>query len=245
MSLPPVLFVHGMWADRAHWNRFRRCLESHGFPTHAVTLLAHEAPQDLGKLRAVGVMEYVAQVRNEVGKLSDAPFVVGHSMGALVAQKVAAEESVRGLVLLGPIAPGGISPITPSVALCAGGSLLHALLERPFIIPKWNARFGLMNTLTRREQAVVYESFLYESGKALSQMLRGAIAVDAGAVTCPVLVAVGSKDRATPPSVARRIARKYGAEYREYPGECHFLSLAREVMDDVADWLLARVQESV
>jgi pimeloyl-ACP methyl ester carboxylesterase len=232
-----------MWADRAHWNRFRRCLESHGFPTHAVTLLAHEAPQDMGKLRDIGIMDYVSQIREEVAKLSDAPFLVGHSMGALVAQKVAEAESVRGLVLLGPIAPAGISPITPSVALCAGGSLLDALRGRPFIIPRWNACFGLMNTLTRREQAVVYESFLSESGKALSQMLRGAIAVDERAVTCPVLVGVGAMDRATPPSVARRIARKYGAEYREYPGECHFLSLAREVMDDVAAWIREQVQE--
>ena len=243
MSLPPVLFVHGMWADHAHWNRFRRCFESHGFPTHAVTLLAHEVPQDLKRMRRLGVMDYVAQVRREIGRLPEAPFIVGHSMGALVAQKAAEEAPVRGLVLLGPIAPRGIVPITPSVVVCIAGSLMDALRSSPFIIPMRNARYGLMNTLTPREQAVVYQSFLYESGRALSEMLRGAIEVDDRRVTCPVFVGVGERDRATPPSVARRIARKYGAEYREYPGECHFLGLAREVMDDVAEWIRGQVRE--
>lgn len=242
MSLPPVLFIHGMWADHAHWNRFRRCFEHLGFETHAVTLLGHTTPQDKADLRQVGIMDFVAQVQTRIRSLPAAPVVIGHSMGALVAQKLAELERVRALALLGPVAPGGVSPVRPSVALCIAGNVLDVLLRRPFMIPARNARYGILNTLPPRLQAVVYESFLYESGKALSEMLRGAISVDERRVDCPVLVAVGAMDRATPPSVARRIARKYGAEYREYPGQCHFLGASHEAMGDIAEWVVGKVQ---
>ena len=242
MSLPPVLFIHGMWADHAHWNRFRRCFEHLGFETHAVTLLGHTTPQDKAALRRVGIMDFVAQVQAEMRPLPAAPVVIAHSMGALVAQKLAELERVRALALLGPVAPGGVSPLRPSVALCIAGNALDVVLRRPFMIPSRNARYGILNTLPPRLQAVVYESFLYESGMALSEMLRGAISVDERRLDCPVLVAVGAMDRATPPTVARRIARKYGAEYREYPGQCHFLGASHEAMGDIAEWVVGKVQ---
>ena len=241
MSLPPIIFIHGMWADHAHWNRFRRCFEHLGFETHAVTLLFHTTPQDKDGLRRVGIMDFVAQMQTEMSSLSAAPVVIGHSMGALVAQKLAELETIRALALLAPVAPGGILPVRPSVALCTVGNAMDVVLRRPFMIPARNARYGILNTLAPRLQAVVYESFLFESGKALSEMLRGTIRVDERKVTCPVLVAVGAEDRATPPAVARLIARKYSAEYREYPGQCHFLGASVEAITDVAQW----VQEQV
>ncbi len=237
MTLPPVLFIHGMWADRAHWNRFRRYFENRGFDTHAVTLLFHEPPQDLKSLHHVGIMDYVAQVREMVQGFGQPPVIVGHSMGALIAQKLAEMEDVRALVLLSPVAPLGIVPLTPSVAISTSANILDAVFRRPFVIPARNARFGILNTLSPREQSVVYRSFMYESGRALWEIFRGMIAVDELRVTCPVLVAVGSADRVTPPAVARRIAGKYGAEIREYPGECHYLSASQAVMMDVADWM--------
>jgi pimeloyl-ACP methyl ester carboxylesterase len=242
VNLPPVLFIHGMWADRAHWNRFRRCFEHHGFETHAITLLSHTTPQDMSGLRRAGIMDYVAQVSSVIDSLPEAPVVIGHSMGTLVAQKLAEMRPLRALVLLSPIAPGGILPFTPSVVVCASGNLVDAVLRRPFMIPARQARYGILNTLSPREQAVVYQSFLHESGRALWQILSGAIAVDEREVRCPMLVVVGACDRATPPAVARRIAAKYGADYREYPGQCHFVSGVREVMDDVAAWVIEKVQ---
>jgi len=242
VNLPPVLFIHGMWADHAHWNRFRRCFEHHGFATRAITLLAHDTPQNVPALRHVGIMDFVAQVKDEVDSLPKPPVVIGHSMGALVAQKLAEAVTLRSLVLLSPIAPGGISVVRPSVAVCASGNTVDVLLRRPFMIPARNAKYGIVNTLSPREQTVIYQSFLWESGRALWEILTGAIRVNENKVTCPVLIAVGSDDRVTPPAIARRIARKYGAEYREYRGLCHFLSASPEVMDDAAEWVLGKVQ---
>jgi len=232
-----------MWADRAHWNRYRRFFEGAGFDSFAVTLRYHSVPQNLAGLAQMGLMDYVNQVRAHVARLPQPPIVIGHSMGGLVAQKLAELERLRALVLISPCAPGGVRCITPSVVGCAGGNLVDAVLKRPFIIPPRNARYGLLNTLSAREQTVIQQSFLHESGKVLWEILVGAVRVDERKVHCPVLVLVGSEDHATPPSVARRIAGKYGADYREYPGRCHFLSASSDVMQDAGDWVMEKVRQ--
>ena len=243
MSLAPVLFVHGMWADSAHWNRFRRRLARLGLDTHAVTLLGHDAPQDFSVLRHVGIDEYIVQVQDEIAALGAAPVLVGHSMGALIAQKVAETTQLRCLVLLAPVAPHGIRAFTMSTALCAAANVTDAVMQRPFVVPWRNARYGILNALSPREQTVVYQSFLWESGRALRQVVTGAVRVDERKVSCPVLVAVGSRDRATPAAVAQRIANKYDAEFHEYPECCHFLRASRAVIDEVSGWIITKVRE--
>ena len=93
-----------------------------------------------------------------------------------------------------------------------------------------------------RKVNFIQQSFLHESGRALWDILAGKVTVDERKVHCPVLVLVGSEDHATPPVVARRLARKYGADYREYPGRCHFLTAAHDVLHDVGDWVAGKVQ---
>ena len=236
MTSPIVLFVHGMWADGACWSRYRRVFEREGFETYAPTLLYHDTPQDMEGLSRVGIMDYVELAVAVVRGLPEAPIVIGHSMGALVAQKLAEQDLVRGLALLASVAPAGIPCLTTTSLICISGNLLDILQAKPFIMPPWNARYGLTNTLSRREQDVVQQSLLYESGLALREIVLGAIPVDEQRVRCPVMVGVGDQDRATPLAVGRRIARKYNAELHVYDGKCHFIAGDRDILDDVLTW---------
>jgi non-heme chloroperoxidase len=235
-----VLFLHGMWGDARFWNRFRRRFEECGHRTEAVTFLHHEKPQDSSQLRHVGMMDYVAQAERAIQAMPDAPVLVGHSMGGLVAQKLAERGLAKAMVLVAPVAPAGISLATWSSLVCISGNLHQIVLRRPFIMPWRQSRYGFLNTLGPREMGAIYRSFVHESGKAMREIVTGAIAVDERQVSCPVLVIVGSEDRATPPAVVKRIAEKYGADYREYPGRGHYLGVAWEAMDDVLDWVNAR-----
>ena len=240
VKTPTLLFLHGMWGDASYWNRFRRRFEGCGYRTEAITFLHHEKPQDSSRLRHVGIMDYVAQAEQAISALPDVPVLVGHSMGGLVAQKLAERGLAKAMVLVAPVAPAGISVGTWSSFLCISGNLHQIVRQRPFVIKWRQSRYGLLNTLAPREMAAVHGSFVHESGRAMWEIVTGAIAVDERQVSCPVLVAVGSEDRATPPSVVKRIARKYDAEYREYPGWCHYLGIAWEAIDEIHDWVNAR-----
>ena len=229
-----------MWGDARFWNRFRRRFEECGYRTEAVTFLHHEKPQDSSMLRHVGIMDYVAQVEQVIGMMPDPPVLVGHSMGGLVAQKLAERGLAKAVVLVAPVAPAGISLATRSSLICISGNLHQIMLQRPFLMPWRQSRYGFLNTLGPREMAAIYRSFVHESGKAMREIVSGAIAVDERQVSCPVLAIVGSEDKATPPSVVRRIAEKYGADYREYPDCGHYLGIAWEAIDEVLNWVNAR-----
>ena len=62
-----------------------------------------------------------------------------------------------------------------------------------------------------------------ESGRVARELSLGTVAVDAGRVRCPVLSVSAADDRFVPPGVGRRIADKYGAAYRVFPGHGHFM----------------------
>lgn len=240
MKTPTLLFLHGMWGDAAFWNRFRRKFEGGGFQTEAITFLHHDKPQDSSRLRHVGILDYVAQATRVIEALPDRPVIVGHSMGALVAQKLAESGMAKAMVLVAPVAPAGISCSTWSSFRCISGNLHQIALQQPFVIPWRQSCYGLLNTLSPREMAAIYGSFVHESGKAMREIVTGAVAVDEREVSCPVLAIVGSEDRSTPPSVVRKIAAKYHADYREYEGLCHYLGVAWDAIDDVVEWVSAQ-----
>ena len=240
MKTPTVFFLHGMWGDASFWNRFRRRFEACGYPTEAITFLHHEKPQDSSRLRQVRIMDYVAQSEQAIRALPDVPVLVGHSMGGLVAQKLAERGLAKALVLVAPVAPAGISVGSWSSFVCISGNLHQIVLQRPFLMPWLQSRYGLLNTLGPREMAGIYGSFVHESGRAMWEIITGAIAVDERKVSCPVLTIVGSHDRATPPPIVKKIAAKYGGDYREYPGRCHYLGIAWDAIDEVFDWVNGR-----
>jgi alpha-beta hydrolase superfamily lysophospholipase len=90
------------------------------------------------------------------------------------------------------------------------------------------------------EQERVLAQSVPESGRlAFDIGIRG-LPVDASKVCCPFLVIGAGEDNITPSKTIRKIAYKYRADYREYPGFAHMIVLEPEwerVAADLADWL--------
>ena len=80
------------------------------------------------------MLDYAADLEDELRGLAEPPILIGHSMGGLLAQMLAARMNVRALVLLAPSAPWGVLPstafeIASAQALYLAGDFWNRALE--------------------------------------------------------------------------------------------------------------------
>jgi pimeloyl-ACP methyl ester carboxylesterase len=216
---PPILFVPGYFAAAWMFETYLPFFAERGYAGYAVNLRGHAgSPLRSGTLLGkVSMTDYIADAREVADWLTDReerPIVIGHSMGGLIAQKLAEEGKARALVLLSPAPPRGIR-VMSSRLLRRQLKHVPALLGSRRIVPGWrDMRDLVLNRVPEPEQRATFERFVPDSGRAGREMSLGRIAVNAERVRehrCPVLVVTSDDDRFIPPSVAQRVAARYRA----------------------------------
>ena len=183
-------------------------------------------------LCGIGVGDYCADLRALADSLDSPPVIIGHSLGGLLAQMLAAQGRARALVLLAPMAPWGMFPSTPFEwmslqALCWEGPFWKKVLPPKY----WVAAANALDRMPEQERDAILARLVPESGLAIFEtmhwMLDSAKAafVDQRAVTCPILCLAGAHDRIVSPTTVRRVARRYGgrARYELLAGHGHWL----------------------
>jgi pimeloyl-ACP methyl ester carboxylesterase len=180
----------------------------------------------------MGVGDYVEYLVAEASRLASPPVIVGHSMGGVLAQLVAARLQPRGLVLLstGPSAAINGVAVDP-LRTMAGVTTKWGWWREPTRIDRARALWGIYNEVPADVAEREYQSLVHDSGRVLFQMgfpwadPARATRVDYTRLTMPTLMVVGERDRITPRSVSRATARKIGGriDYRELPGVGHWL----------------------
>lgn len=225
----------GSW-QFADW---QRRLAGAGRSSVAIDLRARHASHGRAERVHASLRDYVDAALNVARELGR-PAVVGHSMGGLIAQKLAEEGAVTAAVLICSAPPRWISALS-------GGLLTHMLrytpqllLSRPITARRSDALALFLDRLPPEERDRVFSRIDPESGRAARELALGAIAIDARRVRCPVLSIGAGGDHFLPPRIARAIARKYRCEYREYGEHGHYIIGEpgwERVADDVAAWL--------
>ena len=195
-----------------------------GWDGWAVNLRGHHGSRPVQNLGRVSILDYVEDVHDCLRTLGEA-VLIGHSMGGLVAQKVAEGGRVRAAVFATSAAPKGIRVLTWPVLWRIPRYAPAILRSRPFTIGPDDAAALLGNRMTPGLQAWAYPQLVAESGRAAREMALGGVAVDPAGIRCPTLVVGAQHDRITPASVERQIAARYGSEYLEAPGHAHMLML--------------------
>ncbi|MGH8447336.1 MAG: alpha/beta hydrolase [Solimonas sp.] len=247
----PVVLIHGMWCTGASWKRVADILTPRGYDCHAPSLPAHDDSTDQPlQVRRKSLRDYLAFLEAYVAaqNFDRPPVIVGHSMGGLLAQQLAARTDPLALVLLTPAAPRGINPLTPAVIGAFAPWMFGGTFWRNPHKPGFaHAQTYAFNGVPPDRHRGLYESMVHESGRASFELgmwqldFSRASAVDAAKVRCPVYAVSCGKDRLTPASVVRKVVRRYPqAAQRYYPERGHWViddEETEEMMHAICGWL--------
>jgi non-heme chloroperoxidase len=229
---PPVLFLHGILGGAWYFDWYQRFFAERGYPAYALNLRGHHGSRPVDDLGGVSMQDYVDDALEAAHWLARAgddgaavrPVVVGHSMGGLLAQKVAEADAASAVVLMCAVPPKGIYPVRTAQFFLRQFKYLPALLRsRPLAASRGDAAALFFNALPPAERAAAYARLVPESGRALREIAFGAVTVDASRVRCPVLSVVASHDQAMAPSIGYKLARRYDGPVREYYNHAHFI----------------------
>jgi pimeloyl-ACP methyl ester carboxylesterase len=243
VTRPAVLFVHGYFADATVWNEWLPFFAGGGFPAYALNLRGRGGSEPVASLGHASIADFADDARLVVRRITvehGAPAAVGHSMGGLIVQLLAAEQILRAAVLIAPAPPRGISVLSPRVVF-KQLKYLPAILGSHLVKPAASdLRELVLNHLGPVEQNVLIASLVPDSGRAGRDMSITGVPVDARRVTCPVLVVTGDDDHFIPRRISERVAERYGAPVRLFEGHGHMLIVERgwrAVAEAIADWL--------
>jgi len=252
-----VLMIHGYGCAGSCWGPAAERLTAEGYRVEAPTIRADQrkvaAPG--ADLAGLSLADYVADMSALAAALikqdGEAPIVFGHSMGGLIAQKLAEAGLVSGAVLFSPASPAdarGKPKLSPVFAF-----LNAVLMSKPETrtVKQWKTGFKLcvMNAVPASRHDTLYARMVYDSGRVLANLAwpdkdpNKTTHVDVDKVTVPILVVAGALDRTTPVDDMRLVGQKYsavGGDYVEYPNNAHWLidePGTDVILGDVIGWL--------
>ncbi len=249
--LKPILFcIHGLWATPATFARLKTRFEALGHEVVTPALPWHDRDPGLPPVAEIGLLtveDYVQFLVGEVAKLARPPVIVGHSMGGMLAQALAARVAHQGLVLLSTAATATtVSPGFATVRTMAGVVTKWGWWKSPTRIEYAAARWGIYNGVPEEIVRTEFAGLVWDSGRVIAEMtlpnvsVTGATRVDYARLSKPALVIVGTEDRITVPGISRATARKLTGtvDYHELPGVGHWLFWG-ETEVTVGDYLQA------
>jgi len=236
----PILFLHGMWGGSWMWDNYLGSFAGRGYTGYALNLRGHHGSKPVDDIGRVRFADYLADARAVAAAIGN-PIIVGHSMGGLLAQKLAELGEPPAVVALTPAAPRGTFPLCTLELLRV--SLVHFhefLLGRPIVPTAAEADALLLGRIPPDERRAAFERLVPESGRMAFDVAMAGVPVDAARVRCPMLVVAAREDRITPAKMVEKVARKYQAELRVYDGHAHMVLLEpgwELIAGEVASWL--------
>lgn len=239
---PPVLLVHGLCAGAWMWENYQSRLAAAGYSSHAIELRGHHGSRPVPDIGKVSINEYVEDAL-AVAKTLDNPIVIGHSMGGLIAQKVAEAGACRALALISSAPPRWIPVVSLTLLRRQLKHMHELLLRRPIIPDRADADVLMFNRTPLADRDAQYARLVPDSGRAGFEITFGGIDVQEQRVTAPTLVVTGLDDQLVVPRVARALARKYRATLKEFPTHAHQIITEpgwEEPCDKIILWLNER-----
>jgi pimeloyl-ACP methyl ester carboxylesterase len=262
---PPVVFIHGLWIHSSAWAPWIELFAEHGYPATAPgwpgdadSVAATRA--DPHPLDGIGIEDVCRHYAAIIEGMDEAPIIVGHSVGGLIAQELLAHGYGRAAVAIDPAPVKGVKHL-PYAQLKSGLPVLGnpANRKRTVALTAGQFKYSFGNALTDEESDGLWDAWtipgpgrpLFEDATAtFSRHSAAAVDMDA-ARPGPLLLMSGSVDHTVPQVVTEDVYGLYGkrpdaglVDLKIFEGRGHSLTMDhgwREVAETVLTWLDERV----
>jgi len=258
-GVTPVVLVHGLWLPASSWLPWRGYVEEYGYATLApgwpgepeTVEAARERPEAVAGTSISQVVDHVAEV---IGALDRKPVVIGHSVGALVAERLAGMGLARATVAITPAPFRGVLPL-PVSTLRATFPVLGkpANVNRSVMLTAKQFRFAFGNALSAEESDELHERLcvpapgrpLFQTATANVDPRTQARVGTRAAGRGPLMVIGAEKDNVLPWAIAyasyqRQAKNADPTEITQAPGRGHALAVDagwRVVADNALSFL--------
>jgi pimeloyl-ACP methyl ester carboxylesterase len=255
----PVVFVHGMFLHAGSWGGWVELFRAAGYdpvtpgwPGEPSTVA--EARQQPDRVAGNGIDGIVAHYAKTIRALDTRPIVIGHSTGALVAQRLLGQNLAAAAVAIQPPPIKGVVSLAPST-VPVGWVLLRnpANRRRALSLTARAFRYSHGNALSAAESDELYHQWTIPSpGRPVFELVsanlsrRSPATVDtANPTRGPLLMIAGGKDHSAPPAAVRATVKRYRGsptvtDYQEFPDRGHSMPIDsgwREVAAATLTWL--------
>ena len=248
-----LLMIHGVGCGGEVWDRMKRDFAMAAWtcetPTLYPELRTKDAPPDA--LADLTLADYVDAATKHAGQIAErdgvAPVVIGHSMGGLIAQKLAEVGAVRAAIFLTPAQPEGCT-VTDLRVLRTFWSILKVGQKNipggVFKVGPNGFRWGVLNAVAKDRHDEIYAEALFDSGRVYHDLANPG-PIDEAKVSIPTLTIGAKKDRATVIKAVRKVGEKYAkastpGDYFEYKSHAHWIvdePGTEQVSSDILEWL--------
>lgn len=248
----PIILIHGTWCTGEVWGEFVPALERLGLEVYIPTLRHHEPnnPASSEQVKDVSLNDYVDDLSQLLISLDTPPLILGHSLGGLIAQLLAARhpKQHKGLILLGPAPMAGIFALYPTMLAAFYQHYLQwGFWKKPLLPTKKSVYEYCMNHQPKDLQDAFYAGLVPESGRVYAEMAfwfldpHKAATVKTASIQTPVLVVTGSDDKVVVPNIPKATAKKYRrATYIEIAGADHMYAMGAtmpKTIQIIQNWL--------
>lgn len=249
--MPQIMFIHGMFLNPKSWEPWETFFRRRGYECVAPPWPLHDGdpaalranlPAGIGELSLDAVLARMEEAAAPYDDLT----LIGHSVGGLLVQLLAARGIGKVGVPICPVAPNRMLSLDWGFFRNSVAITNPLKGDQPFPMDADGFHQNFANTMTRADSDAAFEKYaLSESRNVLRDCMGDLGKIDVDRPHIPFLFIGAEEDQIIPAHLVERNAAAYTdrssrSDYMEFTGRGHFICGEpgwQDVATYIANWL--------